>query len=70
VLENRVLGRIPYLRREEVTGGRRRFHNLYSSPKANRMFKHETRRVGMWHAWGKWKLNTSLLLETLRGENT
>jgi hypothetical protein len=44
VFENRVLGRIFGLKRDEVTGGWRKMHNeelhnLYSSPNITRMIK-------------------------------
>jgi hypothetical protein len=39
VFENRVLGRIFGPKRDEVTGGWRKLHNLYSSPSIFRMIK-------------------------------
>jgi hypothetical protein len=44
VLENRVLRRIFGLKRDEVTGGWRKLHGLYSSPSIIRVVKARSMR--------------------------
>jgi hypothetical protein len=58
IFQNRVLGRIPGLKRDEMTGGRRKLHNeelynLYSSPDIMRMTKSSDEKDGAYITHGR-----------------
>jgi hypothetical protein len=50
VFENKMLRRIFGTKRDEVTGGLRKLHNMYPSPNIIRMKVKEDGQ-GMWHEW-------------------